>query len=395
MLKYNLKDLTKAYENGIVNKAYEGSKLVYQRLKEKEPEPKNYLRFKALGDCVFDFYKQDGEVLYYSLDSGDTWVELTEPTPTIHDGEYIYWKGAMNDIAQDIETRFPSSGRFNVEGNIMSLLYGDDFEGKTSLEGRVYTFFRLFGNTSVVDASSLVLPATTLGQDCYTGMFNNCTSLTVAPELPATVMTRRCYVGMFQGCTSLTTAPELPSTTLADQCYSYMFYGCTSLTVAPELPATVMTRRCYVGMFQGCTSLTTAPELPSTTLADQCYSYMFYGCTSLTTAPELPATTLVGACYLNMFQGCTSLTTAPELLATRLIKEMWGCYTNMFRDCSNLNYVKCLATENSDGDSYIHGNESFDWLDGVAAEGTFVKKAGVEWSSGDDGIPEGWTVEEE
>ena len=344
MLKYNLKDLTKAYENGIVNKAYEGSKLVYQRLKEKEPEPKNYLRFKALGDCVFDFYKQDGEVLHYSLDSGNTWTELaTEPIPTIHSGEYIYWKGAMNDLAQEIETRFPSSGRFNVEGNIMSLLYGDDFEGKTSLEGRYYTFFRLFANTSVVDASSLVLPATTLGKDCYTGMFWNCTSLTTAPELPATTLENRCYVGMFEGCTSLTTAPELPSTTLADQCYNYMFYGCTSLTVAPELPAT----------------------------------------------------TLVGACYLNMFQGCTSLTTAPELLATRLTKEIWGCYTNMFRDCSNLNYVKCLATENSDGDSSIYGNESLDWLDGVAANGTFVKKAGVSWSSGPVGIPEGWTVEEE
>ena len=34
---------------------------------------------------------------------------------------------------------------------------------------------------------------------------------------------------MFFGCASLKTAPELPATTLADNCYAYMFQNCTSL----------------------------------------------------------------------------------------------------------------------------------------------------------------------
>lgn len=34
---------------------------------------------------------------------------------------------------------------------------------------------------------------------------------------------------MFENCTSLTTAPELPATTLADYCYNRMFKGCSSL----------------------------------------------------------------------------------------------------------------------------------------------------------------------
>jgi hypothetical protein len=34
---------------------------------------------------------------------------------------------------------------------------------------------------------------------------------------------------MFKGCTSPVTAPELPATTLAESCYNGMFYGCTSL----------------------------------------------------------------------------------------------------------------------------------------------------------------------
>jgi hypothetical protein len=34
---------------------------------------------------------------------------------------------------------------------------------------------------------------------------------------------------MFYGCTNLTTAPVLPATTLASNCYTNMFNGCTSL----------------------------------------------------------------------------------------------------------------------------------------------------------------------
>ena len=61
-------------------------------------------------------------------------------------------------------------------------------------------------------------------------MFNNCTSLTAAPELPAQTITAGVYNGMFEGCTSLTIAPVLPATTLVYDCYSNMFNGCSSLS---------------------------------------------------------------------------------------------------------------------------------------------------------------------
>jgi hypothetical protein len=44
---------------------------------------------------------------------------------------------------------------------------------------------------------------------------------------------------MFWGCTSLTTAPELPATTLANYCYEGMFHGCTSLTNVATVPDVV------------------------------------------------------------------------------------------------------------------------------------------------------------
>ena len=68
---------------------------------------------------------------------------------------------------------------------------------------------------------------------------------------------------MFQGCTSLTTAPELPANTLADFCYYGMFKDCSSLTLAPALTAAnVMKSYCYACMFKKCTNITAPAALP-------------------------------------------------------------------------------------------------------------------------------------
>ena len=270
-----------------------------------------------------------------------------------------------------------------------------------------------------------VLPATTLAMSCYYQMFQNCTGLTVAPALPATTLADGCYkmmfkgcanltdvptltattLGessyeeMFKGCTALVNAPDLAATSLAATCCNYMFAGCSKLAKAPKLPATTLATQCYQRMFDGCTSLVTAPELPATNLAELCYNDMFWECTSLKNPPQLPATTLADYCYTMMFLGCTSLETAPVLPAATLTP---GCYEHMFMNCSKLNYVKCLATDLGD-DSSTDG-----WMTNVAATGTFVQAAGVDWSAkgttegtwGDpavattfvSGIPAGWTV---
>ena len=97
-----------------------------------------------------------------------------------------------------------------------------------------------------------------------------------------------------------------------------------------------------------------------TALPEYCYNSMFKGCTSLTTAPALPATTLANSCYQSMFIGCTSL-----------------------------NSIKCLATNIS------ARNCTANWVGGIASTGTFVKAANMTgWTTGVNGIPEGWTVED-
>ena len=245
-----------------------------------------------------------------------------------------------------------------------------------------------YGCTNLVTAPEL--PATTLADGCYGSMFAQCTSLIQAPELPVMKLTDGCYQQMFSGCTNLIIAPELPATILAEACYNYMFSGCSSLIIAPSLPATTLANYCYVGMFNDCISLTQAPSiLPATELKQRCYGEMFSGCTSLKTAPELPATSLALGCYGYMFSGCSSLMTAPDLPSTELVTQ---CYQYMFEGCSNLNYIKALFITDPSDSYYI-----YNWVQGVASSGTFVKNPEATWDKtginiGANGIPEGWTV---
>ena len=84
---------------------------------------------------------------------------------------------------------------------------------------------------------------------------------------------------------------------------------------------------------------------------------MFSNCTSLTTAPALPATTLANWCYMNMFQGCTSLSSV-EVAFTN-----WTGATQF----------------------------TLNWLDGVAASGTFTCPSVLPDTRGISNIPTGWT----
>ncbi len=356
------------------------------------PYSAQYLTFIATESGTFKF----SNAVQYSLDRGATWTELEDHTnsPTVSSGQSIMWKATLTPNENFGSGTFSSSGRFTVQGNPMSLLFGDNFVGQTSLRGKNYAFKRLFsGCTLLTSAEYMSLPATTLAVWCYGWMFEQCTSLVKAPILPATKLgeANRCYESMFNGCTSLATAPELPATNLnvAERCYQAMFEDCTSLTTLPQLPATSLTLACYAGMFRGCTSITTIPNgyLP-TKIYNSCFLNMFENCVSLVTVPAdlLPSLNPQINCYSGMFRGCTSLTTAPELPASVLASYS---YREMFKGCTNLNYIKCLATN-------ISANQcTYYWVKGVASSGTFVKNASMSsWTRDNYGIPSGWTVQD-
>ena len=311
---------------------------------------KKYFTIIALTDGTISYsHKEGSNPMFYSINEGE-WIETTVSVDIpVSKNDMIRFKSNRGNQAYNQET-FTSGGtaQFEVAGNLMSLVAGDDFAtyvpntNATGTDGELYCSFKNFFKdcTGLTSAKNLIIKY--CDNESFSNFFNGCANLQIPPKLPATTLAERCYEYMFYGCSNLTTAPALPATTLADYCYQSMFGGCMSLITAPKLPATTLAKSCYEYMFRDCTNLTSAPALPAMTLAQNCYSMMFYNCINLTTAPELPATTLAQGCYSQMFWSCTSLTVAPELPATTLASN---CYdemlygTNVLPDCSNIDFA--------------------------------------------------------
>ena len=200
--------------------------------KAEIPYEKQYLTFVIIESGILDL-RHWASSLSYSLDDGDTWTSIT-PNQSVQisltAGNKLIWKGItdsndLDGIYWEIDGE-STTIICDIQGNIMSLLFGDNFIGQTSLVGTQRVEFR---GSGVRSAKNLILPATTLINQCYDSMFYNCTNLIDAPELPATTLTIGCYESMFAECTNLRIAPELPATTLANYCYLEMFWGCRQL----------------------------------------------------------------------------------------------------------------------------------------------------------------------
>ena len=128
-------------------------------------------------------------------------------------------------------TSIGGTAQVKVYGNIMSLLSETNFATATTLtaENTFREFFRSYSN--LIDASGLLLPAETLTNNCYYGMFSSCSGMTAAPaELPAETLASSCYYEMFSSCSKLTAAPVLPAKTLVSNCYKSMFSYCSKLS---------------------------------------------------------------------------------------------------------------------------------------------------------------------
>ena len=312
-------DGSKNYTKTLTGKTYAANNFYQQGLKMVAAEPEGLaapLTVEALtaGTVKVNINGTLSTGMKYSVNGGAKTLITTSTDIPVSAGDKVrfYGNGTATQVYGDSpEVKILGDGAdftCKAYGNIMSLLDEENFATKTDLPNQNYVFYGLFyGNTALTDASTLLLPATTLAYSCYNSMFRDCKALTAAPALPAT--------------------------TLAETCYYQMFNGCSVLTAAPALPAT--------------------------TLFTSCYYEMFNGCSALTAAPALPATTLVQTCYDRMFNGC-----------------------------SNLSSVTCLATEGINQNN----NSTYDWLDGVAASGTFTAATDAIWPEGvNDGIPSGWT----
>jgi len=167
--------------------------------------------------------------LSYSLDSGSTWtaLEASTDTPSVGVGDKIMFKGTITPTSTGIGT-FSSSDKFDVEGNAMSLLYGDNFIGQTSLSGKDYALKSLFAyNKNIIKAENMILPATTLASYCYQYMFRF-SSLKTAPKLLATTLVSQCYNCMFQNCGGINSITCLATDISASYCTSNWLQNASS-----------------------------------------------------------------------------------------------------------------------------------------------------------------------
>ena len=164
--------------------------------------------------------------IYYSTDNGQTWNNVTQTKmstqnlATLNTGQKVIIKSTISKLATAYNqyNKFSGSKNFKVYGNVMSLLNGDNFLSNSEFaSGTTYNLCGLFyGTTTIVDASNLILPATTLYQSSYNEMFRGCTNLVNGPKLlPALDVPKDGYSSMFEGCVSLIEGPEIMATTVS------------------------------------------------------------------------------------------------------------------------------------------------------------------------------------
>lgn len=334
-----------------VVKVYDHGNLVWQ----KSTSIPDYLCFTALEAGQFTLtipaavtptylsyveWSKDGRTWNHTDNTSEA---VTIPV-SVASGDKVYWRGEgikYGTYAQPSTTAnsvFSSTANFNASGNLMSLLFGENFVGVTALSSSS-TF-------------------------AFAGLFANNRKLKSIEEL------------------------SMPATTLANACYASTFNGCSLLTgMIRELPATALPQSCYYMMFRICSSITSTPSITiNSTNGGYQMIYTFERCTSLTDASSIIINAVGESSCASSFSGCSALTATPLLNVSRLAK---GCFNITFQNCSSLSYVKCLATDIS------ATNCLNNWLNGVSSTGTFIQASGVTWPRGASGIPNNWTIQTE
>ena len=139
------------------------------------------------GTISFNIWKSMGTDMItsisYSTDNGETWTTTANQDNksehlvidvNVNTGDKVLWKGIANqlgyydedDYGDNVGSFFSSDCEFDAKGNVMSLLYGDNFNGQTTIN-EDFAFCCLFSDydeektCSIVNTKDMSLPATT------------------------------------------------------------------------------------------------------------------------------------------------------------------------------------------------------------------------------------------
>ena len=141
------------------------------------------LKARENGTKVTFTDRSDGDVTWITSDGRSGVISLVNNTVSLSAGQRVWFLGdgtnnAFGTGVENTSSRIAMNKDCEVYGNIMSLL-GPDFATATTLPS-TRTFAYLFsGQTHLKNSleEGLVLPATTLTDGCYRGMFKGCTGL--------------------------------------------------------------------------------------------------------------------------------------------------------------------------------------------------------------------------
>lgn len=161
------------------------------------------LTIKALedGTTVTFTDRSSGKVTWITSDGRAGTISLINNTVSLAAGQRVWFIGdgtnnAFGTGAESTSSRIALNKDAEVYGNIMSLL-GPDFATNTTLPGN-NTFAYLFsGQTHLKNSAEegLYLPATTLTEGCYKGLFKGCTGLSqVVVNATAGFGTTNCFL---------------------------------------------------------------------------------------------------------------------------------------------------------------------------------------------------------
>lgn len=178
----------------------------------------NYLTLQALNDgTTITFGNKSTDKVEYCVNNGG-WKTLAAAgvsgtTTSLSAGDKVFLRGTNATYGTE------SSGDSNIScdkpcyiyGNFMSLVYGDSFASAEAELTGSYTFSNLFDNNDNIrnhPYKDMVLPATTLTDFCYYGMFRECDGLGRSPIMAKVSVSpdrfaEKCYAEMFQRCSGL------------------------------------------------------------------------------------------------------------------------------------------------------------------------------------------------
>lgn len=251
---FDLSTISNCYIGGTQASAiYMGNNLVWPT--GPHDYSQDYFTIEALENSCQVRWKASSTSLIKSISYStdlSTWTSVSSSTSnngtlmaTLNIGDKLYLKGTQTRYGtSSSHTRLWANKKFNVYGNLNSLINGDNFTSPINVNSyETYTFEQLFSECPVIDASNLVFPFTRVKANMYDYMFNYCTQLETPPNSiwpidGARVDYNSCRY-MFRECRKITKSPIIYSYSRYDSSVSgtfqYMFSGCTVLSEVTAL----------------------------------------------------------------------------------------------------------------------------------------------------------------